>query len=262
MNPKNPSNSEDAIAIIGIGCHFPGQSTSPCRFWEMLKNKTDAICDIPADRWDKDALYYPNPKVIGRINVKEGGFIENIDMLEAHGTGTALGDPTEATSIGTVVGAHRDDTCLVGSVKSNIGHLEPASGLAGLIKATLSLHHGEVPPNLHFNNPNPKIDFEGLNIAVPTGVTPISKKGDHIYAGINAFGFGGANAHVVLRSHNPTPPDQKRDDKRKWLPYVLSAKTKEALNATARMHAAFLESTHRLRQNGDRPLFHGYRRAY
>jgi len=478
MTSSIPSMKRDPIAIIGIGCHLPGGARTPDAFWEMLKNKTDAIRTIPKERWDKDALFHPNPKVIGKINVKEGGFIDDIDLfdaqffgiapveanridpqqrlllehaymafedaglrledlagsrtgvfvgisatdyaaiqnsttnrlnigpqsntgnaasiaanrisyvydlrgpsfavdtacssglvaahlaarsiwskesdmavlggvniilkpeiqigfstggflspdarcktfdagangyvrsegvgvillkplskaiadsdhvyaaiigsalnedgrtggiampngeaqvavihaayedagidpsgvtyVEAHGTGTALGDPTEAGSIGRVVGANRTDTFLVGSVKSNIGHLEPASGIAGLIKTTLALDRGEAPPNIHLKNPNPKIDFEGLHIKVPTETTPIPKKGDHLYAGINSFGFGGANAHVVLQSYTPPEHPVHELDDNSPLPYVISAKTKEALKTLAGAHADFLETS-------------------
>jgi len=476
---KEPSKKEP-IAIIGIGCHLPGGARSPEAFWQLLRNKTDAIREIPKNRWDKDALFHPNPKVIGRISVKEGGFIDDIDQfdaqffgiapieadridpqqrlllehtylafedaglkleelagsrtgvfvgisstdyaaiqnstvnrlnigaqsntgnaasiaanrlsyvfdlrgpsfavdtacssglvaahlaarsiwsgesdqavlggvniilkpelqigfstggflapdarcktfdarangyvrsegvgvlilkplskavaegdhiyatiigsalnedgrtngiampngdaqievmraayadagidpgdvtyVEAHGTGTAVGDPTECGSIGKVVGGHRDDDCLVGSVKSNIGHLEPASGIAGLIKASLSLHHKEVPPNVHFEIPNPKIDFESLHIKVPTEPTPIPKKADAIYAGINSFGFGGANAHAVLKSYEPikSKARKSKSDGTSLLPFVLSARSPDALKDLAQSYIGFLETT-------------------
>ncbi len=478
MMTSNRRDGRDPIAIIGIGCRFPGSGRTPEGFWEMLSNKTDAIREIPEDRWDKDAYYHPNPKVIGKIIVKEGGFVDGIDRfdaqffgiapveamrmdpqqrlllehlymafedaglrledlagsrtgvfvgisstdyaaiqnsavnrlnigpqsntgnaasiaanrlsyvydlrgpsfavdtacssglvaahlaarsvwskesdlailagvnvilkpelqigfstggflspdarcktfdaaangyvrgegvgvvilkplsraiadgdriyatligsalnedgktggiampngdaqvevlkaayadagippsdvtyVEAHGTGTALGDPTEAGSIGAVIGADRQDTCLIGSVKSNIGHLEPASGLAGLIKATLSIARGEAPPNVHLKNPNPKIDFEGMHLEVPTKMTPIPKKRGARYAGINSFGFGGANAHVVLKSHDPVSPPPSESPEPERRPVVLSAKTQEALKAAALSHAAYLEGT-------------------
>jgi acyl transferase domain-containing protein len=472
--------TRDPIAIIGIGCHFPGRSTTPEAFWQMLKAKTDAIRKIPKDRWDAEALYHPNPKVTGRINVKEGGFIDDIDLfdaqffgiapieanridpqqrlllehtylafedaglrledlagsrtgvfvgisatdyaaiqnstanrlnigaqsntgnaasiaanrlsyvfdlrgpsfavdtacssglvaahlaarsiwsgesdqavlggvnlilkpelqigfstggflapdarcktfdarangyvrsegvgvlilkplrkavadgdqvyatligsalnedghtngiampngdaqievmraaykdaginpnqvtyVEAHGTGTAVGDPTECGSIGTVVGSNRDDHLLVGSVKSNIGHLEPASGIAGLVKATLSLHHQAVPPNVHFETPNPKIDFESLHLDVPTTLTPIPKKNGAIYAGINSFGFGGANAHAVLKSHESKQPQSPNISESTGSPLllVLSARSQDALKPLAESYAEFLQQT-------------------
>src|SRR3954469_11238884 len=126
---------------------------------------------------------------------------EQVQYVEAHGTGTPVGDPIELKALGAVLGDRRSaqDACIVGSVKTNIGHLEAASGIAGLIKAALSLKHGQIPPNLHFETPNPDIPFDELKLRVPrtleqwpdTGAAPR-------LAGVNSFGFGGTNAHVIL----------------------------------------------------------------
>tara|TARA_B100000029_G_scaffold516253_2_gene628084 strand:- start:92024 stop:98293 length:6270 start_codon:yes stop_codon:yes gene_type:complete len=141
-------------------------------------------------------LTYPNQKSqetvietalrIGNINPKD------IFFVEAHGTGTPTGDPIEARAIGKVVGP---GGCLIGSVKTNIGHTEAASGVAGIIKAALALKNGLLPRSIHVNHPNPKIPFGklGLKIVRRTKVLP-----DGVYGGVNSFGFGGANAHVVL----------------------------------------------------------------
>lgn len=121
-------------------------------------------------------------------------------FVEAHGTGTPTGDPIEAMAIGraTEEGRVTDGAgCLIGSVKTNIGHTEAAAGVAGLIKAALALKHGVLPPSLHFDHPNPDIPFEDLGLKVAT--EPVSIPGP-TYAGVNSFGFGGANAHVVLGS--------------------------------------------------------------
>lgn len=115
-------------------------------------------------------------------------------FVEAHGTGTPTGDPIEAMAIGRATG---DAGCLIGSVKSNIGHTEAAAGVAGLIKAALALKHDILPPSLHFNHPNPDIPFEKLGLKVAT--EPVNISGP-AYAGVNSFGFGGANAHVVIGS--------------------------------------------------------------
>ena len=115
-------------------------------------------------------------------------------FVEAHGTGTPTGDPIEATAIGRATG---DAGCLIGSVKTNIGHTEAAAGVAGLIKTALALKHGILPPSLHFDRPNPDIPFEELGLKVAT--EPVSIPGP-AFAGVNSFGFGGANAHVVLGS--------------------------------------------------------------
>lgn len=115
-------------------------------------------------------------------------------FVEAHGTGTPTGDPVEARAIGRATGF---TDCLIGSVKTNIGHTEAAAGVAGLIKAALALKHGILPPSLHFDQPNLDIPFEDLGLKVAT--EPVSIPGP-TYAGVNSFGFGGANAHVVLGS--------------------------------------------------------------
>ena len=124
-----------------------------------------------------------------------------INYVEAHGTGTAVGDPIEAEAIGRVFGkshAGKPKT-LVGSIKSNIGHLEPAAGIAGLIKATLCVKHAKIPPNLHFQSPNPNIKFDELGIKVATGLAPFPEAGMTRIAAVNSFGFGGTNACAVVQ---------------------------------------------------------------
>jgi|GEM_PF-138691 len=130
----------------------------------------------------------------------------DIGYVEAHGTGTPAGDPIEAEAIGGVLADGRppEQPCLVGSAKTNLGHLEAAAGMAGLIKATLALQHRQVPPSLHFNEPNPDIDFAGLRLRVPTALEPWPPGHQRALAGVNSFGFGGANAHVVI-AEPPAP---------------------------------------------------------
>lgn len=122
-----------------------------------------------------------------------------VRYVEAHGTGTPVGDPIEARALGEVLGRGREEghELLIGSVKTNIGHLEAAAGVAGLIKTALILFHKRLPPNLHFETPNPNIDFESLRLSVPTQTVCLEDSGA-LFAGVNSFGFGGANAHVVL----------------------------------------------------------------
>ncbi|KAL8725318.1 MAG: hypothetical protein Q9166_007424 [cf. Caloplaca sp. 2 TL-2023] len=122
--------------------------------------------------------------------------------FEAHGTGTAAGDPRETRAIGAVFAGSRDQPLNVGSVKTNIGHLEGASGLAGIIKATLSLEHKTIPPNMHFESPNPEIDFDNWKIAVPTKPKHWQSTNGLRRASINSFGYGGTNAHVILEGHD------------------------------------------------------------
>ncbi|CAM9593565.1 unnamed protein product, partial [Chrysoparadoxa australica] len=131
---------------------------------------------------------------------KSGAAPHEVSYVEAHGTGTALGDPIEVGALKAVYGEDRDEDCplVIGAVKTNIGHLEGAAGIAGLIKAVLVLQHQAAPSNLHFSKLNPAIDVEGFPVVFPceAGLTPLEGSGS--LAGVSSFGFGGANAHVVL----------------------------------------------------------------
>jgi polyketide synthase 12/epothilone polyketide synthase D len=124
----------------------------------------------------------------------------SVQYVEAHGTGTLVGDPIEASALGRVLSTQRpaDRPCLVGSVKTNIGHLEAGSGIAGLIKTALALSHRLIPGNLHFVHPNPAIDFTQLRLRVPVRCEPWPAGEGPGVAGVNSFGYGGTNAHVVL----------------------------------------------------------------
>jgi len=119
----------------------------------------------------------------------------DITYVECHGTGTKIGDPIEISAIQNTVGQNRENTCYLGSVKSNIGHLESAAGIADLIKSVLILNHGKIPANLHFAKPNEFIDFESYQLKVVAEVTAIDPMA---LIGVSSFGFGGANAHVVI----------------------------------------------------------------
>ncbi|GAA2441834.1 hypothetical protein GCM10010191_67630 [Actinomadura vinacea] len=136
-----------------------------------------------------------------------------VDYVEAHGTGTLLGDPIEAKAVGEVLGAGsgRDAGAplLLGSAKSNLGHMESAAGIAGLIKTVLALHHRTIPPSVHYKEPNPHIPFEELRLSVVAEETPWPDRGRPARAGVSGFGFGGTNAHVVLEE---APPGKAGDD--------------------------------------------------
>ena len=159
-----------------------------------------------------------------------------IGFVEAHGTGTAVGDPIEAHALAEALCAGRpaEAPLLIGSVKTNLGHLETAAGIAGLVKAVLMLKHGRVPASLHFETPNPNIDFAALKLRVPTALEPFPQGAGPRFAGVNSFGFGGANAHVILQEPPARPPAQDTGDSinRTW-PLVLSARSEESLRASA-----------------------------
>jgi acyl transferase domain-containing protein len=162
-----------------------------------------------------------------------------IGYLEAHGTGTALGDPIELHAIDAVLGVDRPEKqpLLVSSVKTNIGHLEAAAGIAGLIKAVLVLRHGCVPPHLHLSQPNPAIEWDRLAIAVPTEPTRIPSHARHI--GVSSFGASGTNVHVVVsaapdNSDEPVATVAQPVRRSQLLP--LSARTPEGLRELARRY--------------------------
>ena len=160
-----------------------------------------------------------------------------VAYVEAHGTGTALGDPIEVNALASVFGK-RSRPLLIGSVKSNLGHAEAAAGMACLIKTLLALHHRELPPHLHFRNPNPHIAWQRLRVKVVTERMPWPE-GRRI-AGVSAFGLSGTNAHIVLEEAPATaePPDPGG---RQLL--CLSAKSAVSLTAQVRRFAAFLSET-------------------
>jgi acyl transferase domain-containing protein/NAD(P)-dependent dehydrogenase (short-subunit alcohol dehydrogenase family)/acyl carrier protein len=137
---------------------------------------------------------------------------ETVEYIESHGTGTLVGDPIEARALGRVLSANRpaDRPCLIGSVKTNIGHLEAGSGIAGLIKTALALHHRCIPGNLHFHQPNPAIDFARLRLHVPVSAEPWPASDTPATAGVNSFGYGGTNAHVVLQEAPTSEPRTER----------------------------------------------------
>jgi acyl transferase domain-containing protein/NADPH:quinone reductase-like Zn-dependent oxidoreductase/SAM-dependent methyltransferase/acyl carrier protein len=189
---------------------------------------------------------YAQRDVLEEAYQKAGIDPADVQYLEAHGTGTIVGDPLEAHAIGRVMGKNRKpgEKCIVGSIKSNIGHLEAASGIAGLIKAALIIKHGQIPPNLHFEKPNPKIPFEKINIRIPTSLENWPDTGEKPrLAGVNSFGFGGTNAHVVLEG-----PPQKSEMKTKSnssdikqpLILPLTTRSPEALNSLANSFSEFL----------------------
>ena len=168
-----------------------------------------------------------------------------ISYIEAHGTGTFLGDPIEMGALATTLGEGRSpqQPLIVGSAKTNIGHLEAAAGIAGLIKIVLSLQNQEIPPHLNFNQPNPHIPWQEIPVVIPTEVTPWSVGEKSRLAGVSSFGMSGTNAHVVLQE---APPEEIRKLGENELPLhllTLSAKTEEALQQLVEKYCQYLANT-------------------
>ncbi len=174
---------------------------------------------------------------------------DQIDYIEAHGTGTALGDPIEVHALDAVFGSdsRRSKPLRIGSVKTNFGHLEAAAGMASLIKVILSLNHNTIPPHLHFKNPNPRIEWEQMQLKVNSGLSKWTKDSGVRLAGVSAFGFSGTNAHIIL-GDAPKPPEYIKNDNIEVLQsqtenreeiLCLSAKSENALRSLANLWADF-----------------------
>lgn len=164
---------------------------------------------------------------------------QQISYVETHGTGTSLGDPIEVQALSAVLGEDRQQPIVMGSVKTNIGHLESAAGIAGLIKTVLMLQHGQIPPNLHLQTPNPHIPWSELPVTVPAELTPWQN--EEKFAGVSSFGFSGTNAHVVL-SEPPAVPAAKPETERPLHVFTLSGRDEPALRQLAGRYAEHLSS--------------------
>jgi 8-amino-7-oxononanoate synthase len=207
---------------------------------------------VNQDGWT-NGLAAPNPKaqeaVIKEACRKAGISPGQIQYVEAHGTGTKIGDPVEMKALGAALAEGRapGDYCKIGSVKTNIGHTETAAGVAGLIKAALALKHQQIPASLHFEQPNPAIAFDKLPLRVQTTLTPFPTGAN--YVGVNSFGFGGTNAHVVLEGRRQEAEGRREGEEEVALnlerPFnilTLSAKSEKALQELAQRYVGFLES--------------------
>jgi acyl transferase domain-containing protein/NADPH:quinone reductase-like Zn-dependent oxidoreductase len=189
------------------------------------------------------ALSAPNAQrqaeLIRQVYEKAGIRADDLAFVEAHGTGTAVGDPVEAAALGAALGRHRAAALPIGSVKSNVGHLEPAAGLVGLLKAQRALETGRLPPTLHVETPNPAIDFAALNLALAQETLTLPSGKTRWIAGVNSFGFGGANAHVAIAQAEtalPAVPAIATE-----VPLVITAATSAALKKMAARWADRLE---------------------
>jgi amino acid adenylation domain-containing protein len=225
----------------------------------LLKRLADAVADndeiyavIRGSAINHDGqssgLTVPNPQaqmaVMRSALENAGAEPEQVSYVEAHGTGTPLGDPIEIGGLQSVYCRERtkENPLVVGSVKSNIGHLEGAAGVAALIKTALCLHHGEIPPHQHFKNPNPHMDWQNLPIEIPVRSTPWPAGQAAAMAGVSSFGFSGTNVHVVVAAAPPLPEQTvaSRPVQDNHL-LAISAKTESALEQAAGDYIGLLE---------------------
>ncbi|MDJ0897245.1 MAG: type I polyketide synthase [Xenococcus sp. MO_188.B8] len=188
----------------------------------------------------------PSQQMVIRQALKNAGVTPaQISYVEAHGTGTSLGDPIEVKSLKAVLMEDRDpdSSCWIGSVKTNIGHLEAAAGIAGLIKVILQLQQGEIFPHLHLKQLNPYIRLQETPLSIPTQRQSWSVRGSR-FAGVSSFGFGGTNCHVILEeAPSPTPVvSEVSDVERPWHLLTLSAKTEKALQELVTSYQQYLEN--------------------
>src|ERR1700744_4933315 len=215
----------------------------------VLKRLSDAVQDgdrilavVRGSAVNQDGrsngLLAPNPAaqmaVLRAAYANAGVPPHEVDYVEAHGTGTLLGDPIEARALGTVLGKGRPEQSplLIGTAKSNLGHLEAAAGIAGLIKAVLAVQHASIPANLHFRNPNPHIPFDQLRLKVVVEQEDWPQTSHPRRAGVSSFGFGGTNAHAVIEQA-PAPVPVLREADPATTTLVVSGKTPERIASMA-----------------------------
>ena len=253
LSPDGHCKTFDAAAdgyVRGEGCGVIVLK----RLSDAIKNQDNILSVIRGSAINQDGpsggLTVPNgpsqEKVI-RQALKNGGVEPSlVSYIEAHGTGTSLGDPIEVGAMGAVFGeSHsQENPLMIGSLKTNMGHLEAAAGIAGLIKVILQLQHQEIVPHLHLKEPNPHINWDELPVSVPTQPTPWSVDSPKRIGGVSSFGFSGTNAHVVLEEA-PLQESQAKDsdlDERPCHILTLSAKCEEALQELAQRYEEFIKN--------------------
>ncbi|HLP62849.1 MAG TPA: condensation domain-containing protein, partial [Candidatus Deferrimicrobium sp.] len=189
---------------------------------------------------------YSAPSIKGQAEVihiaqqAAGVTPETITYVEAHGTGTSLGDPVEICALAQAFDTDKKQFCRIGSVKSNIGHLDAAAGIAGFIKTVLAIYHGMIPPSLHFKTPNPEIDFTDTPFIVNTGLYDWTTDGNPRRAGVSSFGVGGTNAHVILEEWTRPSIYEAKKVKETHL-ILLSSRTETGLERNTYNLAEFLK---------------------
>ena len=221
----------------------------------LLKRVEDALADgdpihavilggaVNNDGAVKAGFTAPSPegqqRVIASALKNAGIEAATVGYVEAHGTATSIGDPIEFEALTAAFGLPAGETCALGTAKSNLGHLETAAGIAGLIKAACAVREGRIPPSLHFETPNPEIDFAHSPFFVPVAATPWPVMDTPRRAGVSSFGVGGTNAHLLLEE--PPRSRRRRQVAQAWH-IVLSAPSEAALRATAAGMAQWLRA--------------------
>jgi len=230
------------------------------RLSDAISNGDNIIALIRGSAVNQDGasggLTVPNgpsqEKVIKNAMNSCGVLSDQVSYIEAHGTGTSLGDPIEIGAIANTFGKrNRDESLLVGSVKTNIGHLEAAAGIAGLIKVALSIQNKIIPSHLNFITPSSHIPWDNISIKVPTKNYEWKPINGKRIAGVSSFGFSGTNAHVILEEvpHLPVSNKSKNNFKRPLNILNISAKSKSALNGQIKQYSNYLDKNSNVKFN-------------
>lgn len=219
---------------------------------QALKDKDHIYGVIKGSAYNNDGgrkVGYTAPSIEGQSEVIKKALnisrveAESISYIEAHGTGTTLGDPVEIESLKKAFQTDKKQFCAIGSVKTNIGHLDSAAGVAGFIKTTLSLYHQMLPPSLHYKKPNPKIEFETSPFYVNTTPVPWTKTEQPLRAGVSSFGVGGTNVHLIMEE---APAADKPSVERDHELMVISARSKQAVQKSAEQMTSYLKEQKRV----------------
>ncbi|MBT2575230.1 amino acid adenylation domain-containing protein [Bacillus sp. ISL-51] len=223
----------------------------------LLKNAADAVRDgdhiyallrgigVNNDGADKVGFYAPSVKgqaeVIQKVIDQTGINPETVSYVEAHGTGTKLGDPIELSALGSVYGQYTDQKqfCGIGSVKTNVGHLDTAAGMAGCIKVVMSLYHQELAPSINYKEPNPNLDLENSSFYVVEEKKALSREINTHRMALSSFGLGGTNTHAIFEQYQPS---SRQEDWKGPFIIPMSARKKERLKEYARQLLAFLQT--------------------
>ncbi len=219
------------------------------RLDEAIKDRDNIYALIRGAALNNDGsgkMSFAAPSVEGQAQVvamalaNAGVSPETISYLEAHGTGTIIGDPIEVEALNQAfkAGTRAGNFCAIGSIKANVGHLDAAAGVAGLIKAALALKHRQIPPSINFERANPQIDFTGSPFFVNTELMEWPSDNVPRRAGVTSLGVGGTNGHVVLEE---PPPAIEPGPSRPMNVLLLSAKTESALDSSTKKHSSFLQ---------------------